>query len=388
MTSRRLVLALTFVGVVLPGVIALVAIDAAPVLTLGSAGAVFSILGGTILVRRPGHRIGWLYLAIGLEFGLFFAANTARFGATGTDTWWQWLLDWSTGWGWAVGPLLAVTFGLLWLPDGHEPSPRWRYVRWWTWTALVGVVVVFPLTESSGPVRRTLGVDPGVAEAAFLVVALALAVAILACVVSPFVRYRHADARTRQQLLLVGLGGLGGLTIYLTGDLTTRAIPSLTWEHVFLLAILVLPVTSAVAIFRYGMLDIGRILSRTLAYAIVSAVLAGVYALGVIVVGQVVPGEGNDLLVAGSTLAVAALFQPVRRVVQRSIERRFNRARYDADQAVASFRVRLRDELDLVAVADELCDVVGETLMPTSVGLLLTGMSKEQLTLPAQPRQP
>lgn len=339
---------------------------------LAITGAVFVVLGGFILARRPGHRMGWLYLAIGVEIVAFHLVNSLSLDGVDDLAWWQVALGWFAGGGWALGPLLAVTFGLLWLPDGALPSRRWRVVSGITWTGIVGVIAVFPMTEAPERVRETLPVTPEMAEVAFLAVTAVVAVSVLACVVSPFVRYRHADVRTRQQLRLVGLGGLLGVGIYLTGDLTTSAIPGLTWDHVFAVAVLAIPVTAGVAIVRYGMLDIGRILSRTLAYAIVTAVLAGVYALGVLVVGQVVPSEGNDLIVAGSTLAVAALFRPVRTTVQTTVDRRFSRSRYDAEQAVATFSARLRDELDLATVADELCEVVGKTLMPTQVALVLT----------------
>jgi hypothetical protein len=371
--ARGVAVLLTIAGLTLPAAAVAVSESGAPLFTVGMTGVVFTVLGALILTRRPGHRMGWLYLAIGVEIGAFHLVNSLSLEGAVDLSLWQLALGWFGGAGWALGPLLAVTFGLLWLPDGRLPSRRWRAVSWVTWSAIVGVAAVFPMTESPEPVREAIPVSPEVAEIAFLAIALVVAVAVLACVVSPFVRYRHADVRTRQQLRLVGLGGLLGVAIYLTGDLTTSTIPGLTWEHVFALAVLAMPVTAGVAIVRYGMLDIGRILSRTLAYAIVTAVLAGVYALGVLVVGQVVPSEGNDLLVAGSTLAVAALFLPVRKTVQTAVDRRFSRSRYDAEQAVATFRLRLRDELDLATVADELCDVVGQTLMPSHVALVLTG---------------
>ena len=377
MTAERAgAVLLAISGIVLPIAAVAVSQTGAPLFTVGMTGVVFIVLGTVILARRPGHRMGWLYLVIGVEIGAFHLVNSLSLDEATDLSMWQVAAGWFGGAGWALGPLLAVTLGLLWLPDGRLPSPRWRVVSWITWLAIIGVIAVFPLTESPEPVREAVGVRPEIAEVGFLVVGLVVAVAILCCVVSPFARYRHADVRTRQQLRLVGLGGLLGVGIYLTGDVTTSVVPGLTWEHVFALAVLAIPVTAGVAIVRYGMLDIGRILSRTLAYAIVTAVLAGVYAGGVLVAGQVVPSEGNDLVVAGSTLAVAALFRPVRRTVQTLVDRRFSRSRYDAELAVATFRTRLRDELDLTTVADELCEVVGRTLMPSQVALVLTNGSR------------
>lgn len=371
MTSRRLVVLLTVVGVLLPVVAAFAARDGAPLLTFGPTATVFALLGGIILLRRPGHRMGWLYLVIGLEIGVFYLVNTRSLEELGSLAWWQWILGWFAGAGWALGPALAVTFGLLWLPDGRPPSHRWRWVERVTWAAILGVLLVFPLSESPQAVVDTVPLRPDVAEALFIAVALLLFASILTCVASPFARFRGADRRTRQQLLLVGIGGVVGLLIYVTAGYTTALVGPLTHEHTFALAILALPVSTAVAITRYGMLDIGRLLTRTLSYTIVTAVLAAVYATGVLVVGQVVPAEGSDLLVAGSTLAVAALFRPVRTAVRDGVDRRFNRSRYDAEHAVASFRSRLRDELDLGTVSDELCGVVGRTLLPARVGLVI-----------------
>jgi hypothetical protein len=136
--------------------------------------------------------------------------------------------------------------------------------------------------------------------------------------------------------------------------------------HVAILAIFALPVSMGVAILKYRLYDIDRIISRTLAYAIVTGLLIGVYA-GLVLLATQVLGRQSPVAVAAATLAGAALFNPVRRRVQHAVDRRFNRARYDADQTVAAFAARLQEAVDLHRVRDDLTATVHQALEPAHI---------------------
>jgi hypothetical protein len=195
----------------------------------------------------------------------------------------------------------------------------------------------------------------------------------LAACVGFVARYRRAQDVERLQMKWLGLSA----SMVLIVSMAPLAFPVDNPMEVPLYAvgvqvgILGIPVAMALAILRYRLYDIDRIISRTLSYGIVTAVLLGVYVGGVIGVGALVPGERSDLLVAGSTLVVAALFRPLRDRVQSLVDRRFNRAHYDAHQLAHGFGVRLRDEVALVEVTDALRRAVSAALQPATLSVWL-----------------
>jgi hypothetical protein len=197
---------------------------------------------------------------------------------------------------------------------------------------------------------------------------VALALSLLVSLAGQVGSYRRSSGERRQQLKWL----LGGFAVGVAGlVLGTTLRGAGLWGvvgHVALLAVFAIPVSMGVAIFKYRLYDIDRVLSRTLAYAIVTGLLIGVYA-GLVLLAQQVLGLNSPVAVAASTLAAAALFNPVRRRVQHAVDRRFNRARYDADQTVTAFAARLQDAVDLDAVREDLAGVVQAALEPAHLAL-------------------
>ena len=272
----------------------------------------------------------------------------------------------------------ALGFVLLLTPTGSLPSPRWR---WWARAAaaapVVSVVAVMLARRNFDQPYQPTGnpLDLSDLSGALLVIyQLAFAVTNLAVVVgavSLVVRFRRARGGERQQLrwvaLAAALASVGSLVVVVASAMGTNA-PLLGWVAGVYVA--VLPVAIGAAIFRYRLYDLDRIISRTLAYALLTALLAGGYAAVVLGLGRLLP-DSSSLAVAAATLAVAALFQPFRRRIQQTVDRRFNRRRHDAAQTIEAFSARLRDQLDLDTLEAELLSVVTQTMQPTRASIWL-----------------
>jgi hypothetical protein len=323
--------------------------------------------------------VGWLLLALGLSltvggvapayaaYGLL-ARPGALPAAYAAARYWPIII---------VTAQAALSFVLLLTPTGSLPSPRWR---WWARvTAAAAAILLVALAVARGPLDPRYQVLGGPFDyrgqgGVLLVVnQLALTVTTLAVVVgagSLVVRFRRARGVERQQLrwvasaaalAVVGAGvALGGLAVEAT------AVVSWTVSACFA----VLPVALGAAILRYRLYDLDRIISRTLAYGLLTLLLGGGYAAVVLGLGQLL-GQDSSLVVAAATLAVAGLFQPARRRVQAGVDRRFNRRRHDAAQVIEGFAVRLRDQVDLDALHTELLAVVDQTMQPTQASLWL-----------------
>ena len=205
-----------------------------------------------------------------------------------------------------------------------------------------------------------------VSNATFVVTGLGIPVAAGSLVV----RFRRARGVERQQLRWVALAAaLTAVTALLLAALVPTAEPVvLGWVTAG--CVTLLPLATGAAILRYRLYDLDRIISRTLAYGLLTVLLGGGYAGLVLALGQLL-GRGSSLVVAAATLAVAALFQPARRRIQRVVDRRFNRRRYDAARTIEEFRVRLREQIDLDTLTSELLAVADHTMQPTSVSLWL-----------------
>ena len=336
--------------------------------------------GAVVASRQPIHPVGWLLLAFAvLLAGSGVAAAYGPYGllarpgalpAAGFVAVFYPPL--------AVAALACLALVLLLTPTGSLPSARWR---WWAWTS-VAVPVVFLLVVTVAPKPSPLhyrALDNPFDVDAFggvvlVVDLLAQAVTILAMVVaagSLVVRFRRIRGVERQQLRWVALAaGLvaAGAALALVGLAlgTSALIGSVTTE--FLVALL--PVAIGAAVLRYRLYDLDRIISRTVSYGLLTLLLGGGYAVVVLRLGQLV-GRDSSLVVAGATLAVAALFGPARRRIQRLVDRRFNRRRHDAAQTIAAFNIHLRDQLDLNTLSAELLAVVDETMQPTQASLWL-----------------
>jgi hypothetical protein len=348
--------------------------------------AALGAVGFVVSSRSPRNPLGWLLLA-GATFSVlsqdasFYVVADYRLRHGGLPLGWVAVLAQP---GWAVS-IVMIGLAVLLFPDGRLPSPRWRWVLW-LYLAAATLYLVGVLIASAGAIAsHDIRVDAsgnllvlshptgssawwGVVEAVFLPV---LVVCWVGSVAGQVASYRRSSGVRRQQLkwLLAGsaIAGVGiPLAAWLAG--THGSLAGLAGGIAGACGQLGIPVCMGVAILRYRLFDIDRLISRTLGYAIVTGLLVGVYT-GIVLLATRVVSINEPVAVAGSTLAVAALFNPVRRRVQRAVDRRFNRARYDADRIVGAFAARLKDAVDQGAVRDDLAVVVQEALEPAHVSV-------------------
>ncbi len=359
--------------------------DARPLLGAVSAATVGVVLAS----RRPRHPVGWLLLA----FGLFLVATGAAA---------QYL-----AWG-LVRPgtlpaaryaalyypasvftaLILLGFVLLLTPTGSLPAPRWR---WWA-RAMVAVpvallVVVTLAPGSVDPYYQAVG-GPfdfhGLGGVLLVANQVALAVTNLAVVVaagSLVVRFRRARGVERQQLRWVALAAAVMVlaAVGVVAGLAIGATAVVTWA--VSVCVVVLPLAIGAAILRYRLYDLDRIISRTLAYGLLTVLLGGGYAGVVLGLSQLL-GRQSSLVVAGATLAVAGVSQPARRRIQQVVDRRFNRRRYNTARTIEAFATRLRQQIDLDALTAELLTVVDQTMQPMSSSLWLRPTRDQQPPTP------
>ena len=356
---------------------------------IGLGIAAFGLTGALLLYRRPGHRLGWLLSAIGTLALLGGLANEyllAQSGAGVAASVFMAWLAWFSNWFWF--PVLGGVFVLLPLlfPDGRPPSERWR------WVAVAGVLAIVGLVLSSAiqeyyedtilgeipTIKNPLGVE-GLTSANLgpfqEMAAWTLLVAFVGAVASLGVRFSRSEGVERLQLKWFS---------YAVSLMLAWTVVETVWEGLlghgdlfggsvfpFGLLLTFIPITIAVAILRYRLYAIERIVSRTVSYGLVVGLLALVYITGVFVVQTILPGEQTDLAVAASTLAVAGLFTPVRNRLQAVVDRRFNRSHYNAERVIEEFAGRLRDQVDLGAVASDLGLVLDRTIQPVTTAIWL-----------------
>ncbi len=324
---------------------------------------------GALVAARTRNRLGWLFLAAAAISAVTVAANAyAARPATAELPGAAWV-------GWAFTVLLGITGSLFFLtlllfPDGRPPSPRWRIVVWVAAVGGVAEMVTSAVSDVNFSSNFPKLTDPVTLVAplneAYNLETTVQVFVLLAGAVSLVVRFRRSGPVERQQLKwFVYTAAVAAPVIFVVSILVANPLPA--FEIFFPL----IPAAVGVAILRYRLYDIDRIISRTLAYAIVTALLAGVYAGPVLLSTQVL-GLRTPVAVAVATLAAAALFNPLRRRVQRMVDRRFNRARYDADLTVAAFATRLKDSVDLDAVRDDLAGVVTRALEPAHVSVWIS----------------
>jgi hypothetical protein len=346
----------------------------------------FATVGAVIVSRRPRNRIGWILCVVGLTSGVAgFAQDYATWALVHRREWLPGglVLGWLGSWPWYIAFGLIITFLPLLFPDGQLPSRRWRPVAWLAggYLALHCVWAAFaprllegptPLPENPWAIERAEGffrlLDACISVLLPTVVFLSLA--------SLVVRFRRSTGVQRQQLkwfTYAALLAVGSWILFAATGLDER-LSGPVWALFTMVSFWTIPAAIGIAILRYRLYDIDRLINRTLVYGLLTALLAGVYGSAVLVLGQVFGGVGGDppsWVVAGATLAVAALFQPARRHIQAVVDRRFNRRKFDAAKTVEAFSVRLRDEVDLDALTAELLVVVDQTMQPTKASLWL-----------------
>jgi len=331
--------------------------------------AAYAAVGALVASRRPGNAVGWLLCAVGLAQAVERFTDTYRHYAEATD-----LAGAEAAaflYGINPGVLLAIFVPLV-FPDGRLPSRRWRPLVWVVVAALA-VYAVDAALEPGGP--DPLGVElPSNVYGVLVVVGIGLLiVGILGAVASVALRLWRARGQERQQLKWL----VYATSVVVIGALGAVFLP-LPLGDVFWLVMLIgfagMPVAVGVAILRYRLYDIDLVINRTLVYGSLSVLLAATYYVSVAVlqgVFRALTGGQSTLAVVASTLAIAALFVPVKRRIQGFIDRVFYRSKYDARKTLEAFSAQLRNETDLEALSDDLVGVVRETMQPAHVSLWL-----------------
>jgi hypothetical protein len=345
----------------------------------------YATIGLVLTLRRPANPIGWLYAASGLVWAVDIPFEpwidqlvrdhrplplAVQLAVVARE-----LI-------WAPAIALGITLPFLLLPDGRLRSRRWRVVV----AAVVAGVVMFivggsliPGQTGNGPIPidnplGLAGVPGRIATVLGYSGLVSYAVSLPAALLSLVLRFRASGGVERQQLRWVAAGAAVAVLVLLPWPRRPE-LPGVV-EFVGLLCV---PVSVAVAVLRYRLWDLDRLVSRTVTYTLVTGLLAVPYLVIVPVAGRLAAGAGN-LAVAAATLAAVAVFQPLRRRVQELVDRRFNRRRYDAARTVDAFAARLREQVDLDALSAELLAVVDQTVQPTQAWLWLRP--------PANPRPP
>jgi hypothetical protein len=347
--------------------------------------AVFGIVGALIVSRQPRNTIGWLLMApVGL---VLLEAPIERYieriaPAAPTPTLPLLLMVWFSGWSWLllIFPLIHIP---LLFPNGQPPTPRWRWVSRAAiaWAALFILIATLsqPLHAATTPdlvFDNPIGVlredSAGPLIGAWIA---GLMMLVVLCVAALFVRYRRANATERKQIKWLLYACAVFAVIYVGGwNLGEgETFADNVYNVLFSVSVLLFPVAIGIAILRHRLYDIDIIIRRTLVYSILMLTLGLVYVGCIVVLQQlVVPVVGgSDVAIVASTLAIAALFTPLRRRIQNLIDRRFYRRKYDAANVLAAFGATARDETDLERLTSEMLRVVDETVQPEFVGLWL-----------------
>ena len=337
-------------------------------------------LGLRIVLSQPRNAVGWWIMTAGLAFPL--EGLTAEFTRLGIDRWGSIpivvLTSWISLWVWILGSF-NIPFLLLLYPDGHLPSARWKPALWLTVGLLATTFIASAFYAEPEPMvgllPNPLGIPAltGFFDTLFaLVIVPGLLVTIILGFLSLIARYRNGAGVVRQQVKV--LIWVGAVAVIFFG-VTSRLQGGPVWLDSLLNIVFSLFVGGAVtlAILRYRLFEIDRLISRTVTYAVLAGALALVYGVGAVWLPSRVVGEQTPLFVAGSTLAVAALFNPLRRRVMLWVDRRFNRLSYDAELIAEGFAARLRDQVDADRLADDWATVVNKALQPSALGVWVRG---------------
>ena len=341
----------------------------------------YSTVGAVAASHRPKNPVGWVLCSIGLSWGVtHFSSEYATYAlltAPGTFVGAE-AAAWICSWVW-VPALGVIVFLPLLFPSGQLPSARWRPFAWFS--VLLAAAGTIMAAFSPGPgvglsIRNPLGIEslPDLNEQLQAVMFALIFVAAASLVW----RMRYAGEVERQQIKWVAYAGAlaGGASL---PTYTVLEAVNLRWLQMVghvpaLVGIVGVPTAVGIAITRYRLYEIDILINRTLVYGLLTATLVALY-FGVILVLQrlfvVLTGEKSTLAVVASTLLIAALFTPFRRRIQRVVDRRFYRRKYDARKTLEAFSAHLRNDTDLETLSDELVGVVRETMQPAHVSLWL-----------------
>lgn len=330
-----------------------------------------------ILRKQPGNRVGWAMMLVGVTFpveGLFAeltAYSVRTWGVVGLSL----LAGWVSRWVW-IGSNLAVPLILLYYPDGELPSPGWRWaVRYiWAMAALIFMVSAVngePMDEFGG-LENPIGIAlPGVLDPLAAVAFSSFLLMPLVGAASLVPRYRRSDGVERQQMKLIVWVAIVALLFFLIYGYELMGDVGPTLDSIVNTIFTVFVGTAiAAGIVRYRVFEIDRIISRTVSYSVVVAVIAAGYFGIVTVVTRFLPSQ-DALVVAAATLAAAAVFNPLRRRIQAAADRRFNRSGYEAELVAREFASQIHDGHSVEQIGQSWHDAVVETMEPATAGLWL-----------------
>ena len=339
---------------------------------------VFGATGSLIASRQRDNPIGWLFLAAAVSAGLAALSGTYAeyYVAEGTGP--PLLGDAAAVYSnvsWMPFILLPATFLLALFPDGHLLSRRWRPVAWSAAIGMGGAFVIGFIKP--GPIAdhpqltNPFGVDSPLLGPLEGLTLLMVAIGMVGSSASLILRFRRAGSEQRQQIKWLALAGAIAVVTIVFAVSIYDVLGERVADGMIMLSIMGLPVAAGIAILRYRLYDIDVVINRTLVYGALTAMLAAVYLVSVLLLQLILESftQGSGLAVAASTLATAALVRPARARIQAIVDRRFFRRKYDAAQTLAVFGARLRDEVDLDAVQTFLRAVVAETMQPSHVSL-------------------
>jgi hypothetical protein len=345
----------------------------------------FSTVGAIVASRRAENSVGWLFCLLGLAFSIgHFSSQYAIYAQLAQPDLLPagQALAWISSW--ILPPIIVLqVFSFLLFPTGRLPSRRWMWLAWLTMaSAVVGTIFsAFSLGANAGlgPVQNPLGIE-GFSKVYGAVLTF-LTLLVVAAAFSPFARLRRAGGVERQQIkwfAYAAAATVGGLVFAYMIPNSLDTPPWFEWTGYALLIATTptIPVSIGIAILRYRLYDIDRIINRTLVYGSLSAMLVALYFGGVAITQAIIQAlTGREdlpqLAIVASTLVIAALFNPLRRYIQSFIDRRFYRNKYDARKTLEAFSAKLRDETDLGALSNDLVGVVRETMQPSHVSLWL-----------------
>jgi hypothetical protein len=342
----------------------------------------FAVVGAVLVAKRPANAIGWIMAAVALMVSIFLAGDTYAayvMVTRGQPDALAVIGAWIGSWYWYPLLVLVLVYLPLLFPDGRMPSRRWLPVAVLTGVGTLGVIVLgaladtLHLNEAPGyEIDNPIGVEGlGYVEdlPVFGVLTGLLFFGIIGAAASVVVRFRRSRGIERQQMkwfvyavapmLLIPTDG------FLPGTISSVALG---------VVLIGLPTAIGIAVLRYRLYDIDVLINRTLVYGSLTALLVTVYVGSVVILQAAfrsLTGQGSQLTIVASTLAIAALFNPLRRRIQGFVDRRFYRRKYDAAKTLAAFSARLRDETDLAELNEELIAVVRETMQPAHVSLWL-----------------
>jgi len=366
-------------------------------------GVAVAVLGALIASRFPDNAVGWLFSVIGLGLAVSILAQdyairalVAAPGSLPAGEYMAWLGSWLP----AAGGLVSLL--MLLFPNGRLPSRRWRPVAWLAVADVVALTIATAVATAP-PGREDLlgfngpsGTQTGLAIAVLavsLLVAMIVSVALAGAMV---VRLKRARGRERQQLKwFVYSAALLVLTVIGMSFVAPAVLLALGFDPatldphmitVVLFAFAGIPLAAGTAILKHHLYDIDVIINRTLVYGALSATLGLAYYASIVLLQTAVSDQFADsqMVVAGSTLAVAVLFRPLRTRIQEQVDRRFNRRKYDAEKIIEAFSFKLREEVDLDRLSRYLVDAVEETMEPRRVSLWLRPSLPGELSTPRQ----